>query len=204
MSARTSTPRAGTRPPAKGATRERIVEAALRRFSERGTAAVSMRELADPADVTVPGLYYHFASKAELIREVYRARGFDTPIEDFVAPVASPVRARIVEQAEAEFARLVADSDFLRLMQRESVLGDEDAREVGAVLAEQWRARWELVLAGATDLSPRADLSVAADGIATFLWGLFVDYLNKQDETVIGRIEGFAALVTPALTRAPS
>jgi TetR/AcrR family transcriptional regulator, repressor for uid operon len=180
------------------------MERALALFSERGTTAVSMRELADAAGVTVPGLYYHFASKAELIREVYRARGFDTPIEDFVAPVASPVRARIVEQAQAEFARLVADSDFLRLMQRESVLGDEDAREVGTVLAEQWRARWELVLAGATDLSPRADLSVAADGIATFLWGLFVDYLNKQDETVIGRIEGFAALVTPALTTSPS
>ena len=107
-----------------------------------------------------------------------------------------------MEQARAEFSRLVADADFLRLMQRESVLGDDDAREVGAVLAEQWRARWELVLAGATDLAPGADLGVAADGIATFLWGLFVDYLNKQDETVIGRIEGFAALVTPALTQA--
>ena len=109
-----------------------------------------------------------------------------------------------MEQARAEFSRLVADADFLRLMQRESVLGDDDAREVGAVLAEQWRARWELVLAGATDLAPGADLSVAADGIATFLWGLFVDYLNKQDETVIERIEGFAALVTPALTQAGS
>jgi AcrR family transcriptional regulator len=204
MSARTSTQRAGTRTPVKGATRQRIVETALRGFSERGTAAVSMRELADAADVTVPGLYYHFASKAELIREVYRARGFGTPIEDFDAPAPSAVRTRIVEQAQAEFARLVADSDFLRLMQRESVLGDEDAREVGTVLAEQWRARWELVLAGATDLAPGAELSVAADGIATFLWGLFVDYLNKQDETVIGRIEGFAALVTPALTRASS
>jgi AcrR family transcriptional regulator len=201
MSARTGTPRAGARAVVKGATRDRIVEAALRRFSSRGTAAVSMRELADAADVTVPGLYYHFASKAELIREVYRARGFGTAIEDFEAPAPSPVRTRIVEQARAEFSRLVADADFLRLMQRESVLGDEDARDVGAALAEQWRARWELVIAGATDLASGADLSVAADGIATFLWGLFVDYLNKQDETVIGRIEGFAALITPALTQ---
>src|SRR5213079_959125 len=55
-------------------TRERIVEAALRLFSERGTSAVSVRELADAADVTVPGLYYHFESKAAVVREVYRAR----------------------------------------------------------------------------------------------------------------------------------
>jgi AcrR family transcriptional regulator len=33
-----------------------------------------MRELADGAGVTVPGLYYHFDSKAAIAREVYRAR----------------------------------------------------------------------------------------------------------------------------------
>ena len=49
-------------------TRDRVVEQGLRLFSERGTTAVSMRELAEAADVTVPGLYYHFASKAELVR----------------------------------------------------------------------------------------------------------------------------------------
>src|SRR6476620_9790991 len=87
-------------------TRDRIVEAALRLYSERGTAAVSMRELAEAAGVTVPGLYYHFASKADLIREVYRARGFGAgwnPDADFVPPTAGPVTSIIVEQARREF-----------------------------------------------------------------------------------------------------
>jgi hypothetical protein len=88
-------------------------------------------------------------------------------------------------------------------MQRESVLGDADAREVGDSLASTWRARWELVLAGSDDVRADADLAVAADCIATFLWGLFVEYLNHRDPTVAARIEAFAVLVTPALQEAP-
>jgi hypothetical protein len=85
-------------------------------------------------------------------------------------------------------------------MQRESVLGDGDALEVGRRLGDEWRARWRSVLAGASDVAPGADLAAAADCIATFLWGLFVQYLNDHDESLVSRIDTFAALVTPALT----
>jgi AcrR family transcriptional regulator len=192
MSARTAT---------AGATRDRIVETALRLFSERGTAAVSVRELADVADVTVPGLYYHYASKADLIREVYRFQGLGRSDDEIEQPAATSLEARIVERARTEFAGLVENADFLRHMQRESVLGDEDAREAGEVLAAQWRERWHLVLVGADDVKPGADLDAAADCIATFLWGLFVEYLNRLDPSVIERVEPFAGLIAPALTR---
>jgi AcrR family transcriptional regulator len=190
MSARTASP---------GATRDRIVAAALRLFSERGTAAVSVRELAEAAGVTVPGLYYHFASKADLIRAVYAARGGGGPDAVPDPPVSRTVEARIVEQAAREFAGLVDDADFLRLMHREAVLGDPDALEVGAELAAVWRERWQAVLTGADDFAPDADAVAAADVIVTFLWGLFVEYLNRRDPTVAGRIEAFAVLVTPSL-----
>jgi AcrR family transcriptional regulator len=180
-------------------TRDRIIEVAQQRFSERGTSAVSVRELAEAAGVTVPGLYYHFASKAELIRAVYAARGdggLDDPSDP---PVSTTVESRIVEQSGREFARLVDDAEFLRLMHREAVLGDPDALEVGSALASAWRERWHDVLHGAVDVRGDADLAAAADVIVTFLWGLFVEYLTRSDPTVAGRIEGFAALVAPAL-----
>lgn len=186
-------------------TRERIIETALALFSERGTSAVSVRELAEAARVTVPGLYYHFGSKAEVIRAVYAARSDATDGSahgPLVTPVSSDVELRIVEQSAREFARLVDDAEFLRLMHREAVLGDADALEVGGALAEEWRDRWQDVLAGSRDLNADADLVVAADVIATFLWGLFVEYLNHGDPTVAGRIEGFAALISPALRSA--
>src|SRR5215213_10168124 len=121
------------------ATRDRVIERALCLFAERGTTAVSMRELADAAGVTVPGLYYHFAAKADLIREVYRANGIRSgwdPEADFVPPTARGVADRIAEQARHEFARMQGNEEFLRHMQREDTLGDDDARAVGDGLAD--------------------------------------------------------------------
>jgi AcrR family transcriptional regulator len=193
-------PVAPTDSPPAAPTRDRIIDVALQRFSERGTSAVSVRELAEAAGVTVPGLYYHFASKAELIRAVYAARSegrLDGPPDP---PVSSTVESRIVEQSAREFARLVDDAEFLRLMHREAVLGDPDALEVGAALALEWRDRWHDVLAGARDVRDDVDLAAAADVIATFLWGLFVEYLTRRDPTVAARIEAFAGLVASALS----
>jgi AcrR family transcriptional regulator len=195
MSARTAT---------AGATRDRIVETALRLFSERGTAAVSVRELADVADVTVPGLYYHFASKAELIREVFRAHAVQSgwqPESGFVPPTSRTVVERVIEQARREFARMQANEEFLRHMMREDTLGDEDASAARAQLGDAWRARWYEVLNGSDDIAPDADVELAAEVIGTFLWGLFLTYLSRHDPTSPDHIEPFARLIGSALTK---
>jgi AcrR family transcriptional regulator len=195
------TPR--TAAPDQTSTRDRIVDTALRLFSERGTASVSVRDLAEAAGVTVPGLYYHFASKAELIQAVYQARGMGRSIDELAPdelPGPGPVEARIAEHARQNFARLVEDEEFLRLMHREAVLGDADALEVGQVMRERYRARWRTVVADSVDVDLTADLVAAADVIATFLWGLFVEYLNHHDPSVVGRIDDFARMIAPSLT----
>jgi AcrR family transcriptional regulator len=196
------TPR--TAAPEQASTRDRIVETALRLFSERGTASVSVRDLAEAAGVTVPGLYYHFASKAELIQAVYQARGMGRSIDELgpdELPRPGPIEARVAEHARQSFARLVEDEEFLRLMHREAVLGDTDALEVGRVMGERYRARWQNVLADSADVAPDAELAAAADVIATFLWGLFVEYLNHHDGSVAGRIDDFARMIAPSLRR---
>jgi AcrR family transcriptional regulator len=196
-SARTST---RTRVPA----RERIVAAALDLFSERGTAATSVRDVAERAEVTVPGLYYHFASKADLIQEVLQNRdteGVGEPPAD--ADLPSDVESRIRVRAQYEFERLVADTGFLRLMQREAVLGDPDAKQVGEQMREFWRGRWCEILAGAVDVSPTVDLDAAADAVVTYLWGVFVDFLSRDDQSGANRIPSFAALIAPGLRAAP-
>jgi AcrR family transcriptional regulator len=195
------TPR--TAAPDQTSTRDRIVDTALRLFSERGTASVSVRDLAEAAGVTVPGLYYHFASKAELIQAVYQARGMGRSIDELAPdelPGPGPVEARIAEHARQNFARLVEDEEFLRLMHREAVLGDADALEVGQVMRERYRARWRTVVADSVDVDLTADLAATADVIATFLWGLFVEYLNHHDPSVVGRIDDFARMIAPSLT----
>jgi AcrR family transcriptional regulator len=49
-------------------TRQRILDAALILFAERGYDATSMREIAERIGTTKAALYYHFASKGDIVR----------------------------------------------------------------------------------------------------------------------------------------
>ncbi|EFC83226.1 TetR/AcrR family transcriptional regulator [Parafrankia sp. EUN1f] len=86
------------RPPAPAAgeksTRERILDVALELFTHSGYEAVSLREIAQRLNITKAALYYHFASKDDILlalhlrlHELGRA-GF----EDLEADLASPDR----------------------------------------------------------------------------------------------------------------
>lgn len=48
-------------------TRERLLSVAAELFAERGFAGTSIRDIADRLGVTKAALYYHFASKAEIL-----------------------------------------------------------------------------------------------------------------------------------------
>jgi AcrR family transcriptional regulator len=49
-------------------TRERILDAALTLFAEKGYDATSMREISEQLGITKAALYYHFDSKADIVR----------------------------------------------------------------------------------------------------------------------------------------
>ncbi|MBB5933860.1 TetR/AcrR family transcriptional regulator [Streptomyces zagrosensis] len=59
----------GRRERKKAATRQKIADAALRLFLERGYEAVGIRDVAAEADVAVTTLFAHFASKEALVFE---------------------------------------------------------------------------------------------------------------------------------------
>jgi AcrR family transcriptional regulator len=54
-------------------TRSRILEAARALFNERGTAEVSTNHIAAAADVSPGNLYYHYADKRDIVRELHAA-----------------------------------------------------------------------------------------------------------------------------------
>ena len=55
----------------RGNNRERILEASLVLFNERGTPAVSTNTIAEHLGISPGNLYYHFANKEEIIRELW-------------------------------------------------------------------------------------------------------------------------------------
>jgi TetR/AcrR family transcriptional regulator, tetracycline repressor protein len=58
-----------------GLSREQIVEKAVALMDAEGTRALTLRRLAKELGVEAPALYWHFADKGELCREVVRAVG---------------------------------------------------------------------------------------------------------------------------------
>ena len=49
-------------------TRQQILNAALKRFAQKGYAGASIQEIVDAARVSKPALYYYFRNKADLYR----------------------------------------------------------------------------------------------------------------------------------------
>ena len=63
---------AATRATGPGAsTRERILDVALDLFTDQGFDGTSMREIAERLHITKPSIYYHFASKEEILMALH-------------------------------------------------------------------------------------------------------------------------------------
>jgi AcrR family transcriptional regulator len=82
-------------------TRKRIFDSAAKLFAERGYSTVSMREIADAAEVSKPMLYYYFESKAGLCRALVED-GIDKMIAEVNRIVTKPVS---VEERLRELTR---------------------------------------------------------------------------------------------------
>src|SRR3954466_8484642 len=65
------TPQYDASVPAAPATRETLLDAALRLLEERGPGAVRVRDVAAAAEQSTMGVYTHFGSKQGLLEELY-------------------------------------------------------------------------------------------------------------------------------------
>ena len=83
-------PKLGQRPkPEPGGTRRRILDHARRAFSERGVAAVPIREIARDLDLSPGNVSYHFATKEALIAALIEEAHAEN--EALVASPAGPL-----------------------------------------------------------------------------------------------------------------
>jgi TetR/AcrR family transcriptional regulator, regulator of cefoperazone and chloramphenicol sensitivity len=96
------------------ATRLRLIDAAIRLFSEKGFKAVSVRELADQAKSNVAAISYHFGDKSGLYREAFSvpvkellaaAEGMNKPsgmLATFIQEVALPIHLVVLGRIHLE------------------------------------------------------------------------------------------------------
>jgi len=94
-------------------TREKILEAALALFRERGFEAATMREIAAKAGVATGLAYYYFDSKDAIVLAFYQRAREDMPARTEAAHRERALGARLEALIEAKFAYFKPNRRFL-------------------------------------------------------------------------------------------
>jgi AcrR family transcriptional regulator len=142
-------------------TPERIQAAALELFAAHGVQQTSLRAIAERIGITKPALYYHFGSRAELLRSVVQ------PMIDDVEALLAEVEARADGDARALLARYfdvtMAHRGVITVVFRDAAaVAELDL----APRVRAWRRRLTTLLAGPdAPLADQARATVAIGGI---------------------------------------
>lgn len=161
-----------------GITRQQIVVAATRLFYGEGIKAVSMDAVAEKAGVTKKTLYYHFASKDELVAETIAAR--DQPTLELYMRWFAETDGSVADKIRGLFAKLGRSVDtprwrgcgFLRTIAELANTPAHPAVKAGAAHKKRFEA-WlqsELRDHGVADASALArQLVILLDGATTVM-----------------------------------
>ncbi len=99
----------------------RLVETALRLFSQRGYDATSIKAIATAAGVAVGLLYHYFPSKEALLGEILETHSFLPELRALLLVEHDLPTERVLLDVARGFASLIEDKDeIFRLMVRES------------------------------------------------------------------------------------
>jgi AcrR family transcriptional regulator len=175
-------------------TRAALVAAALDLMSEKGFAATSLDEIAARAGMTKGAIYSNFASKAELVLEAMRARGFTLP-----APQRAP--GSLVEALGATGEGLAAvvrhaagEERFFAEFQLHALADPELRRGLADVYAANFAAA-AADLAALPDLGPGMAPRRVAVAIQSLALGFLVQsFLTPDEVTAETIVEAFSAL----------
>lgn len=144
-----------------GGLRERILHHATRLFATRGFSGTSMREITENCECTKPALYYYFASKEALFREVVR-KHTERILELLRASLDSTgsARDRLHAGLDAMVDYCEREPLAMRLMQRMEISPEDNAPEIQDCVSRQLHLQFvaEMLDVGIRSGEVRTDL----------------------------------------------
>jgi AcrR family transcriptional regulator len=170
-------------------TRARILDAALALFNEHGTGPVSTNHIAERAGLSPGNLYYHFADKKEIIRELHAryAAGYEdrwVPEPDGPANLVK-LRRNLADGAALAWEYRFLEREILSLLRADPVLRADYRRVYRRRLAE-WTAFGERLVELGMVRAPRPPLRAADLSLAIWLiaqnWSGFLDATGGADD----------------------
>jgi AcrR family transcriptional regulator len=132
------------RPPRQDNRRRQLLDAAAHRFARQGFRATTIRDIAGDAGMLPGSLYYHFASKNDLLLAVYEegVRRIAANVDRAVAGVTEPW-GKLEAAGTAHLETVLDRSDYAQVIVR--VL-PQDAQDVSGrlvALRDEYEARFE-------------------------------------------------------------
>lgn len=176
--------------------RARIMDEAATLFLRHGYEGTSLRQLAEVVGMKAGSLYYHFASKDELLTEILR-RGIDVMQSAFDAAEASAgdePSARVGAHVRAHLAALYENGPYTAAHVMTFRTSPEVVRDAVVPLRDAYEARWtglldELQQAGR--IRPDIDVNLAR----LTLFGAMNSSVEWFDP-MRGNLDRFAAAIT--------
>jgi TetR/AcrR family transcriptional regulator, cholesterol catabolism regulator len=157
MASRTASKKGSSRPGSKGAeptgakSRQDILDAAARLLRSQGYKATTLRDIAEEVGIRAGSIYYHFASKEEIVATVMN-EGVDRVFDAVTAalseiPGTATVRERIAAAVAAHLNALLKYSDYTSAGLKSYTDAPEPVRQA----ARQHRRRYEDIWAKLVD-----------------------------------------------------
>jgi AcrR family transcriptional regulator len=144
------------------ATRETLLRLAARAFGTQGYSATTMRGIAEQAGIEAASIYYHFASKEELVDEVmaHGARRIVEHVERHLnaQPPAADAEARLRAAVRGHMSALLEFGDYAMAHGRLLAQLPDGARERQVARRQDYQQLWQSLL---SDL--RAEGRIRAD-----------------------------------------
>jgi AcrR family transcriptional regulator len=167
-------------------TKERILTAARELFAKKGVQKTSLQEIADKLGITKPALYYHFASREDLLRSIVQPLIDEGQLFLEKQEKASKIEARALLEGYFDF-HYERRHDLLLILSELTTLAELGLIET--VLS--WRARLTDLLCGPNPPLAQAARAVVALGGVQDCTMQFADV--PQDELRVAAVDAAIA-----------
>ncbi len=118
-------------------TKDRILEAALELFNEKGTTEISTHHIATKCGISPGNLYYHFSNKEEIIRELFHKALAFINVQEKTLSSPNVVNGSSIEQSLAFLSTLNWRYRFLKRDLPLLLINDQQLRELFHTIHQQ-------------------------------------------------------------------
>jgi AcrR family transcriptional regulator len=178
------------------ATRQQILAAAATLFGEQGYKATTLRNIAKRLDMGAGSLYYHFASKEEILGEVLDLGilAIDRAVGEALEAVAdAPPSVRLRAAIRAATEALLDASDYTTAYVRIYNQLPRSVKRLDHPLRQSYMGRWRALIRDGQEAGTiKADLPI--DTFVEFLHGA-ISRLPEWYERRRGSGDSIAALI---------